>query len=125
MMFFNFLFRVILVRFADRGLVANGKPNLALFCIGKFRRNLINLEDNSIYITCWALYACMDRLLLLLAMTTNSPLFAPQHFFFLYNLVSFLFIDILHGIVIPLRMDLSWNREHITCTKRQVLSPEG
>ena len=201
-MFFNFLFRVILVRFADRGLVVDGRPNLALFyqlywtislpflfifvinypikpivngtftestqariclrraidteeesvvrgrilslifpclceilnryfsskvstflrglcpnnrmgCIGKFRRNLIDLVDNSIYITCWALYACLDGLLILLAMTTNSPVFAPQEFFFLYNLVSFLFIDIFHGIVMPLRMDLSWNRENI------------
>ena len=201
-MFFNFLFRVILVRFADRGLVANGKPNLTLFyqlywtislpflfifvvnypikpivngtftdstqariclqrtldteeesvlrgrifslifpclceilnryfsakvstflrgfcpnnrmgCIGKFRRNLIDLVDNSIYITCWALYACLDGILLLLAMTTKSPVFAPQEFFYLYNLVSFLFIDIFHGIVIPLRMDLSCNREQI------------
>ena len=59
-------------------------------CIGKYRRNLIDLVDNSFYITCWALYACLDGLLLLLAMTTNSPVFAPENFFFLYNLVTFL-----------------------------------
>ena len=201
-MFFNFLFRVILIRFADRGLVSEGRPNLKLFhqlywtisapflfifivnypikpilngtftestqariclqraldteeegalrgrilslifpclcqilnryfsakvstflsglcpnkrmsCIGKFRRNLIDLADTSMYITCWALYACLDNILLLMAITTSSPVFAPQSFFFLYNLVSFVFIDIFHGLVIPLRMDLSWNRKHI------------
>ena len=91
-------------------------PNKRMSCIGKFRRNLIDLVDNSFYITCWALYACLDGLLLLLAMTTNSPVFAPENFFFLYNLVTFLFIDIFHGVVIPLRMDLSWNKEHIPRT---------
>ena len=30
--FFNFIFRMILVRFADRGLVVQGKPELLLFC---------------------------------------------------------------------------------------------
>ena len=30
-LFFNFFFRVILIRFSDRGLVVDGKPELALF----------------------------------------------------------------------------------------------
>ena len=30
-LFFNFFFRVILIRFSDRGLVVDGKPDLALF----------------------------------------------------------------------------------------------
>ena len=30
-LFFNFFFRVILIRFSDRGLVVNGKPELSLF----------------------------------------------------------------------------------------------
>ena len=29
--FFNFFFRVVLIRFADRGLVVKGKPELTLF----------------------------------------------------------------------------------------------
>ena len=198
-MFFNFLFRVILVRFADRGLVAQGKPNLVLFhqlywtislpflfifivnypikaivngsfrestqariclqmpldtdeasvlrgritslifpclaeiinryfstkvatflrglcpnnkmgCIGKFGRNLIDFGATSKYISCWALYACLDGLLVLLAM--KSQTFTSQNFYNIYNAVSFVFIDIFHGLVIPLNMDLSWTRKH-------------
>ena len=30
-MLFNFLFRVLLILYADRGLVCDGKPNLLLF----------------------------------------------------------------------------------------------
>ena len=29
--FFNFVFRTVLIRFSDRGLVLDGKPNLRLF----------------------------------------------------------------------------------------------
>ena len=88
-------------------------PDRKMSCIGKFRRNLIDLATNSTYITCWAVYACLEGVLILMAMTTKLQIFSPQNFFCVYNILAFVFIDLFHGLVLPLKMDLSWNREHI------------
>ena len=50
-LFFNFFFRVILIRFSDRGLVVDGKPELALFnqVIQKYSQDILNSLSTQLY----------------------------------------------------------------------------
>ena len=193
-MTFNFLFRVILIRFADRGLVVKGKPELVLFrqlywvvftafftlgiftypvlqmirgtflqstqarvclfiplqadeesikgrisslvypciaeifnqyysrkvfhylngicpnkrmsCIGNYRRNLIFFKDTSQYVSRWACYSILEGSVMIIAMTSDSYKVTSTMIFWIHNILAFAFIDIFHGVVIPLNMAL-------------------
>ena len=190
--FFNFIFRVVLVRFPDRGLVSGGRPSLVLFhqlywtislaffvimillhpvvpilrgtfqettqariclllplnnnfnvikgqmqslvfpcltevynrywlrkvrrlveglcpngrmsCVGSYRRNLLPLEETSKYLTYWAVYAAVEGTIVITYMTTNF--LQPSAYFWLHFALGFAFIEVYHGVVIPLRMEV-------------------
>ena len=55
-LFFNFFFRVILIRFSDRGLVVDGKPELALFnqVIQCWSQDILNSLSTQLY---WIIFA--------------------------------------------------------------------
>ena len=193
-MFFNFLFRMILIRFADRGLVAKGRPELVLFrqlywvvfaafftlgifthpllpmirgtflkstqarvclfnplqadqesikgrilslifpciaeifnwyfsgkvfhylngicpnkrmsCIGNYRRNLILFKDTSQNVSLWACYSILQGIVVIISITSNSHKVTSSAVFWIHNMLAFTFIDIFHGIIIPLNMSL-------------------
>ena len=193
-MYFNFLFRMILIRFADRGLVVKGKPELVLFrqlywvvfaafftlgiftypvlqiirgtflqstqarvclfkpiladeegikgrisslvypcvaevfnryfsrkvfhylngicpnkrmsCIGNYRRNLIFFRETSHYVSRWACYSILEGTVMIVAMTSDSDKLTSTMVFWIHNVLAFTFIDIFHGLIIPLNMAL-------------------
>ena len=193
-MFFNFVFRVVLIRFADRGLVVKGRPELVLFrqlywvvfaafftlgiftypvlqiirgtflqstqarlclfkpleadeesikgriisiiypciaeffnqyyslvvfnylngicpkkrmsCIGNYRRNLIFFRETSHYVSRWACYSILEGTVIIVAMTSGSHKVTSTMVFWIHNILAFTFIDIYHGLIIPLNMAL-------------------
>ena len=193
-MYFNFLFRVILIRFADRGLVVKGRPELVLFrqlywvvftafftmgifaypllpmirgtflqstqarvclfiplqadeesikgrissliypcvaeifnqyysrkvfhylngicpnkrmsCIGNYRRNLIFFAETSRYVSRWACYSILEGSVMMFAMTSDSHEVTSTMVFWIHNIMAFAFIDVFHGLVIPMNMAL-------------------
>ena len=72
------------------------------------RRNLIILEENSRYISYWTIFAFVDHGLLISPMIHKSSTLDPFAIFCIHNLLSFLFIDVFHGIVIPMKMIIPW-----------------
>jgi hypothetical protein len=198
-LFFSFLFRVVLIRFAERGLVVRGRLNLKLFdqlywtifwaffviginmfplsrlargsydsstlgrvcllrtlqpdeeavkgrisalvfpciaeffnqylshkvrqyltglcpggrmaCIGHYRRNLIMLGDTSRYITYWTVFAFIDGTLLFIPMIIENTYTTPDMMFWTTNLLTFAFLDVFHGVILPLSMTVPWREE--------------
>ena len=194
-LFFNFLFRTVLIRFSDRGLVTKGKPELRLFCqlylvvvaafvtlgmvrypllsmiqgtfeqtttarvclcetlqteeknisgrikslvypilaevcnqylswrcrvyidgvcpnkqmscIGKYRRNLTSFAETSFYVSCWAGYSILvEGFVIVIAMIVSKPGLTSTVVFWIHNFLAFAFVDIFHGLYIPLSMTL-------------------
>jgi hypothetical protein len=198
-LFFSLIFRVVLVRFSDRGLVVRGRPEIKLFhqlywtifwafiaigltmfplsqlargsydsstlgrvcllrtlqpdkvavkgrvanlaipclyeffnqyysykvrqyltglcprgrmaCIGHYRRNLITLKDTSRYITYWTMFSFVHSALLIVPMTSKTSYMTPEMVFWTTSLLSFAFINIFHGIILPLSMTVPWRKE--------------
>ena len=72
------------------------------------RRNLIILDENSKFISYWTIFAFVDHGLLISPMIHKSSPLDPFTIFCIHNLLSFLFIDVFHGTVIPMKMILPW-----------------
>ena len=79
-------------------------PNKKMSCIGKYRRNLIYLEETSRYLSYWAGYAILDGSITMVAMT--SKLASPTLLFWVHNILAFAFIDVFYGLYVPLHMTL-------------------
>ena len=84
-------------------------PNKKMSCIGKYRRNLIFLEETSRYLSFWAGYAILDGSITMVAMT--SKLASPNLLFWVHNILAFAFIDVFYGLYVPLHMTLPSERE--------------
>ena len=72
------------------------------------RRNLIVLEENSRFISYWTIFAFVDHGLLISPMINKSSTLSPFVIFCVHNAISFFFIDVFHGIVIPMKMIMPW-----------------
>ena len=79
-------------------------PTKKMSCIGKYRRNLIFLEETSRYLSYWAGYAILDGSITMVAMT--SKLASPTLLFWIHNILAFAFIDVFYGLYVPLNMKL-------------------
>ena len=79
-------------------------PNKRMSCIGKYRRNLIFLEETSRYLSYWASYAILDGSITMVAMTSKSA--SPNLLFWVHNILAFAFIDVFYGLYVPLHMIL-------------------
>ena len=89
------------------------------------RRNLIILEENSRFISYWTIFAFLDHGLLITPMIYKSPTLSPFGIFCIHNLISFFFIDIFHGIIIPMKMIIPWGPDRQqTATKGETLERE-
>jgi hypothetical protein len=71
---------------------------------GKYRRNLISFKETSRYLSCWTVFAITTTVIVVTSVYVN--MFTTTNLFWLNNLLVFAFVDIFHGIVIPLRMKI-------------------
>ena len=83
-------------------------PNKKMSCIGKYRRNLIFLEETSRYLSYWAGYAILDGSITMFAMTSKFA--SPNLLFWVHNILAFAFIDVFYGLYVPLHMTLPSER---------------
>ena len=81
-------------------------PNKRMSCIGKYRRNLMSFAETSLYLSCWAGYSVLEGAVVIVAMVIGSPGSTSTLVFWIHNFLAFAFIDVFHGIYIPLSMTL-------------------
>ena len=84
------------------GLCPNGRRG----AFGKYRRNLIDFEENSRYIFYWMVHASLVVTIRKLA--SMLPGISPVTMFRIYQGNMLVFIWCFHGIVVPLRMKIRW-----------------
>ena len=80
-------------------------PQNRMACIGKYRRNMMDLKENSYYIYLWTMFATLSGLLRIIMI--YFPM-SPAAWFWIHNTLWFTFIMILHGLVIPMKMVIPW-----------------
>ena len=81
-------------------------PKRRMSCIGNYRRNLIFFEETSRYVSWWALFFILQGTVIIIAMTLDSHTLTSNMVFWIHNILAFAFIDIFHGIIIPLKMTI-------------------
>ena len=74
--------------------------------IGKYRRNLIDFEDNSRYILCWAIYT--SSVVSMRKTAVMFPQISPVTMFRIGHGSAIVFIWFFHGLLLPLSMELTW-----------------
>ena len=95
-------------------------PNKRMSCIGKYRRNLMSFAETSLYLSCWAGYSVLEGTVVIVAMVIGSPGSTSSLVFWVHNFLAFAFIDVFHGIYIPLSMTLP---SSLPTRKKQKLHP--
>jgi hypothetical protein len=81
-------------------------PNGHMAAIGMYRRNLIDFEENSRFIFYWAVYGCL--VMTVRKLSRVFPGLSPVTVFWMSHCHVLLFVGLLHGIVLPLRMEIPW-----------------
>ena len=76
-------------------------PTGRMAAIGKYRRNLIDFQDNSRYIYCWGLVVIMNLSIRLLDVS-------PKTRFWMNRSTGLIVIWFVHGLVLPLSMETPW-----------------
>ena len=85
-------------------------PNGRMAAIGKYRRNLIDFEENSRYILFWAIYASSVVTLRKTAMM--FPEISPVTIYRIGHGTALVFIWLFHGLLLPLSMKIPWKSKH-------------
>ena len=83
-------------------------PKKTMSCIGKYRRNLLTLQDTSNLIYYWTVYAFFESALIIAPKLFKSYLISPAMVFWAHNVLVISFVDIYHGIVLPCKMVIPW-----------------
>ena len=83
-------------------------PNGRMGSIGKYRRNLIDFQDNSRYIYCWGLSFMFN-------LSLGFIDISPRTRFWMGRLTCLILIWFVHGLVLPLSMETPWKskREYV------------
>ena len=84
------------------GLCRNGRRG----AFGKYRRNLIDFEENSRYISYWMAYAAIAITIRKLAMM--FPGMSPDIVFRIAHGNALVFLWFFHGLILPLNVKIPW-----------------
>ena len=95
-----------LITYKVRKHVSGLCPNDRMGTVGKYRRNLIDFEDNSRYITYWMVYSSILTTGIQLAI--SAPGISPVTIFRIAHGNSLAFVWFFHGLVLPLSMEIPW-----------------
>ena len=95
-----------LITYKVRKYVSGLCPNGRRGAFGKYRRNLIDFEENSRYISYWLVYAAIASTIRNLA--NMFPCISPVTVFRLANGDNLVFLWLFHGLILPLNMKIPW-----------------
>ena len=65
------------------------------------------------YLITWNIFNLVVSTLLVLPNMSDKLALSPKTVFWLHKLIHFLFVDVFHGIVIPMRMEVPWDSPRV------------
>ena len=76
------------------------------------------------YLITWNMFNLVVSTLLVLPNMSDELALSPKTVFWLHKLIHFLFVDVFHGIVIPMRMEVPWDSPRVDPARFYVRPPK-
>ena len=76
------------------------------------------------YLITWNIFNLVVSTLLVLPNMSDELALSPKTVFWLHKLIHFLFVDVFHGIVIPMRMEVPWDSPRVDPARFYVRPPK-
>ena len=86
-------------------------PNDTMYCIGNYKRNMLSFKTNSKLINLWAIYALLETVIFMTPMLYNNKWLTPEVIFCSHNIMCFMLIEIVHGIILPMKIVIPWKEK--------------
>ena len=89
-----------------RSYLRGVSPRARYFSLGRYRRNLLSFQQTSACLSAMILFAFFKLGLSLIPLLVAPPGLSPKAMFWLNNGSIFLYINILHGVILPMKMEV-------------------
>ena len=76
------------------------------------------------YLITWNIFNLVVSTLLVLPNMSDELALSPKTVFWLHKLIHFLFVDVFHGLVIPMRMEVPWDSPRVDPGRFYVRPPK-
>ena len=98
-------------------------PKNKMAMLGKYRRNLLNWSQNSRMVHAWTVFT-------VISMSTLYSNHNPSVIFWIHHVTYFVLICLIHGLFLPLSMEIPWKCDIKKCrpfyvNRPKVLEPRG
>ena len=80
-------------------------PKKTMSCIGNYRRNMLSFENTS---HLWAIYCLLETFVITMPMFCGNQWLTPKVVFWSHTILSFVFVEIGHGKILPMKMVVPW-----------------